>query len=79
MTHKHPVSYLVTVTRHGHLMHSQTAETRADADALAATFGRAPGTDVDITEVHDRAETDLTAHTREILEDLRIAEPPSAE
>jgi hypothetical protein len=78
MTHEHPVSYLVTVTRHGHVMHSQRAETRTEADTLAAKFTRAPGTEVDITEVHDRAETDLTTHTREILEDLKIADPPSA-
>lgn len=79
MTHEHPVRYLVTVMRHSHLMHSQLMETRAEADALAAKFESSPGTVVDITEVHDRAETDLTAHTRELLEDLRGVDPSSAE
>lgn len=78
MPHEHPVSYLVTVSRHSYVMHTQVAETREQAEALAAKFESAPGTDVDITQVHDRAETDLTTHTREILEDLRRADPSSA-
>ena len=77
MTHEHPVSYLVTVSRHSHVMHRQIAETREEADALAAKFESAPGAEVEITEVHDKAETDLTTHTREILEDLRTAESSS--
>lgn len=76
MTHEHPVRYLVTVSRHSHVMHSQLADTRDEADALAAKFGAAEDAEVDITEVHDRAETDLTTHTREIVEDLQHAPSP---
>ena len=71
MTHPHPVHYLVTVSRHTHVMHRQLADTREKADALAVKFGSAEGAEVEITEVHERAETDLTTHTRELLEDLR--------
>lgn len=74
MTHDHPVRYLVTVSRHTHVMHRQLAETREEADALAARFERVSGSEVDVTEVHDPAESDLTTHTREIVEDLLVAE-----
>ena len=71
MTHEHPVHYLVTVSRHTHVMHRHLAESREEADALAEKFGSVPGSVVDITEVHDKAETDLMTHTREIVEDLQ--------
>ena len=76
MTHEHPVHYLVTVSRHGHVMHSQLANTREEANVLAVKFGSAPEAEVDVTEVHDKAETDLTIHTREIVEDLQHERSP---
>ncbi len=59
-------------------MHSQIADTRDHADALAAKFVHAPGTEVDITEVHDKAESDLTTHTREVIEDMQLSRHQSA-
>lgn len=78
MTHEHPVHYLVTVSRRTHVMHRQMAETREEADALAAKFESVSGTEVDITEVHHPAETDLTTHTREIVEDLHADQPSTS-
>lgn len=70
--HDHPLHYLVTVERHGHVMHRQLADTQVEADNLAETFGRAHDTVVTVTPIHDPAETDLTTHTRELVEDLQV-------
>jgi len=72
MTHNHPIHYLVTVSRNNHVMHRQQASTRDEADQLASRFEAAPGAIVDITEIHEQAETDLTTHTRELVEDLQV-------
>lgn len=55
-------------------MHRQLAQTQEEAAALAAKFESVPGSEVEITEVHDKAETDLTTHTREIIEDLKATD-----
>lgn len=52
-------------------MHSQPADTRDQADALAAKFASTPGIEVEITEMHEKSETDLTTHTREVVEHLQ--------
>lgn len=73
MPQQHPLSYLVSVSRHSNLMHSEMVSTREEALSLVAKFESFPGTEADITEVHDRAETDLAAHTRELVEDLQLS------
>lgn len=69
----HPLNYLVTVSRHSNLMHSQMTDTRKEAEALAAKYESMSGVEAEITEVHDRAETDLAAHTRELIQDLELS------
>lgn len=71
MTEKHPTHFNVTVERNNTTVHVQDAETRAEAEELARRFEGVSGTSVTITEVHSRAESDLTTHTREMLDDLR--------
>jgi hypothetical protein len=73
MTDRHPTHYIVTAHRHNLVVHTQEAATREEAEALAKRFAAAPGSPVvvDIEEVHDPLETDLTAHTRELLEDMQ--------
>lgn len=80
MTHHYPSTYLVTVSRRSHIMHSQPADTRRQADALAAKFASRPGIEVEVTEMRDRAETDLTTRTREAVEQLQKSrfEPKAA-
>lgn len=69
----HPLNYLVTVSRRSHLMHSQMVHTREEAYSLASRYESMPGVEAEVTEVHDRSETDLTAHTRELIEGLEMS------
>ena len=71
MQAEHPVRYLVSVMRNNHIRHQQLAETLAEAEELAERMSAAAGTQVEISEVHERAETDLTTHTRELVEELQ--------
>lgn len=71
MQAEHPVRYLVSVMRNNHVRHQQLAETLAEAEGLATKFAEAAGATVEISEVHERAETDLTTHTRELVEELQ--------
>lgn len=73
MMHEYPLSYLVTVSRRSHLMHSQMVGSKDEAEALAARYDSMPGVEAEVTEVHDRAETDLTARTREMIEGLELS------
>lgn len=73
MQAEHPVRYLVSVMRNNHIRHQQLAETLTEAEELAERMGAAAGTEVEISEVHERAETDLTTHTRELVEELQEA------
>ena len=66
----HPVHYVVKAHRNNIVVHMQEAATREEALALKARFEEVPHTDAEIVEVHDPAETDLTTHTREIVEDI---------
>lgn len=62
--------YLVRVLRHGHVMHGQITESLEDAESLKRVFEQAPSSEVEIVEVHDASETDLTTKTREIVESI---------
>lgn len=69
----HPPHYVVTISRHGHVIHKQQAATLVEATQLAEKFRTTSDSIVDITPVHDKAATDLTTHTREMVEDLQSA------
>lgn len=68
---KHPLHYLVTVKRYGHLLHSQMANTEEEATELVASLDHTHDAEIEITPIHEPSETDLTAHTRELVEDLQ--------
>ncbi len=70
MSEAHPVHYIVKAQRNNIVVHMQEAPTREEAEKLKARFEEVPHTDADIIEVHDPAETDLTTHTREIVETI---------
>lgn len=71
MTAAHPTHFIVTAMRNNTVVHMERAETLATAQDLKTRFEQAPHTVADISEVHERAETDLTTHTRELLESLQ--------
>lgn len=71
MSAAHPVHYLVKAERNNVVVQIQEVANREEALALKERFELVPHTDATIVEVHDREETDLTAHTRELIEDLR--------
>lgn len=66
----HPVHFNVEVFRHNFVMHAQLVDTREEAEALRAKFEEVPHAEVVITPVHDAAESDLTTHTRELLDNI---------
>ena len=70
MSATHPVHYIVKAQRNNIVVHMQEATDRADAERLKAQFEAVPHTEAEIVEVHDPAETDLTTHTREIVETI---------
>jgi len=70
MTDTHPVRYLVKARRNNIVVHVQEADSKAAAQRLAESFEAVSHTDAEIVVVHDPATTDLTAHTREIVEDI---------
>ena len=70
MSEAHPVHYIVKAQRNNIVVHMQEAMTREDAERLKAKFEEVPRTEAEIVEVHDPAETDLTTHTREIVETI---------
>lgn len=73
MIESHPIRYIVRAQRHGELVHIQEATSLEDAERIKARFDSLRDTNGEIDLVHDPAETDLTAHTRELLEDLASA------
>jgi len=72
MSKRHPVHYRVTARRNNHVVWFQEAETRSEAASLQQRYESVPGTTADIEEIHDPSETDLTTHTREILDDMNV-------
>ena len=70
MSEAHPDRYVVTAYRNNFPAHLQEAATHDEALRLKAQFEAVPHTDVEIEIVHDPAATDLTTHTREIVEDI---------
>lgn len=70
MSERHPLHYVVKAQRNNIVVHMQEATGAADAERLKQRFEKVAGTTAEIIEVHDPAETDLTTHTREIVEDI---------
>lgn len=70
MTEAHPVHYIVKAHRNNTVAHIQEALDLTEAHRLKERFDAIPHTEGEIVEVHDPAETDLTTHTREIVEDI---------
>jgi len=66
----HPVHYIVKAQRNNIVVHMQEAANLEDAKRLKEQFETVPHTDAEIVEVHDPAGTDLTTHTREIVESI---------
>lgn len=66
----HPVHYVVQANRNNTVVHMQEATSYDDAQRMKERIESIPHTTADIIEVHDPAETDLTTHTREIVEDI---------
>ena len=72
MSQHHPVHFKVTAHRNNIVVWFQEAETRSEAEALRQRYESVPGTTAEIEEVHDPSETDLTTHTREILDEMNM-------
>lgn len=70
MSDRHPVHYVVRAQRNNIVVHMQEAPNHDAAVALKERFESVPHTEAEIIEVHEPAETDLTTHTREIVEDI---------
>lgn len=70
MTERHPVRHVVQVSRNNTVVHVQEAPSRSDAEQMKNRFEAIPRTTVEIVEVHDPHETDLTSRTREIVADI---------
>lgn len=64
------IRYLLTVTRHGDVVHTQLAANKAEADLLELRFSAVPHTSVEVETIHDAAETNLAAVTQKIVDDL---------
>lgn len=71
MSASHPVHYLVKALRNNAVVQIQEVANHETALELKERFELVPHTSAEIVEVHERAETDLTTHTREIIEDLK--------
>lgn len=76
MKHRYPVHHRVTARHNNIVVAIQEASDRAGAEALAARMEQVPGTDVEIEEIPDPAETDLTALSRDISESVGWRRPP---
>lgn len=70
MGDEHPVHYIVKAERNNIVVHMQEATSHDDAVRLKEKFEAIPHTEAQIVEVHDAATTDLTTHTREIVESI---------
>lgn len=70
MSERHPVHFKVSAQRNNLVVWVQDAATRSEAEALKKRFEDVEGTSAEIEEIHDAAETDLTTHTRELLEEI---------
>jgi len=70
MSDLHPTRYIVRAQRNNIVVHMQEASDLEAARRLKDQFEAVPRTTAEIVEVHDPAETDLTTHTREIVEDI---------
>jgi len=70
MSEEHPIHYVVKAERNNIVVHLQEATSHDDALRLKAKFEAIPHTEAEIVEVHDPATTDLTTHTREIVETI---------
>lgn len=68
MEHRHPVRHRVTARHHNVIVVVQETATREEAEALARRMVVVPNTDVDIEEIFDPTETDLTTFSRELSE-----------
>ena len=79
MEHRIPVAYLVTAHRHNVQVAARHAGNRNDAERIANRMRSVPGTTVEITEVPDPAETDLTTFSRELSESRGWRTEPAAE
>lgn len=71
MSQRHPIHYLVKVERNNVVVHIQEAVNHDAALALKERFELVPHTIAEIVEVHESEETDLTTHTRELIEELQ--------
>jgi len=75
MQHRHPVRHRVTARHHNVIVVVQETGTREEAEALAQRMTVVPGTEVEIEEVVDPTESDLTSFTRELSESVGWREP----
>jgi|GEM_PF-2747291 len=67
---EHQIRYVVKAKRYNLVMQMQEVATRDEALALKERFEQVPNTTAEIVEIHDPEETDLTAHTRELIEEI---------
>lgn len=74
----HPVRYRVTGRRNNITVVVRESMTMNDARALARLIAEVPGTDVEITEVPDPTETDLSTFSRELSESIGWRENTTA-
>lgn len=70
MSQRHPIHYIVKAQRNNIVMSMQEATDRDAAQQLKDRCEAVPGTTAEIIEVHEPTETDLTTHTRELVEDV---------
>lgn len=75
MQHRHPVRHRVIARHHNIIVVIQETGTLEDAEALALRMSSVPGTDVEIEEIIDPRETDLTTLSRELSEAVGWREP----
>lgn len=68
MKHRIPVSYVVTAYRNNLQVASQQATELDAAERIATRMRAVPGTTVEVNEVPDPNETDLTTLSRELSE-----------
>jgi len=70
MQQRHPIRHRVTARHHNVIVVVQETATRTEAEAIARRMAIVPDTSVDIEEIYDPAETDLTTFSRELSESV---------
>lgn len=77
MEQHHPTRFRVTGKRHSITVVAQVFDTLAEANALARRMASIPNTEVEVAEVPDPTECDLTTLTRERSEAIGWRRDPS--